>query len=44
VQYIKNLLEGSKMFFPFRSTPKKHWRPRGSRRHTDSQSCVRGSK
>jgi len=29
---IENSAEGSKMFFSFRSTPRKHWQPRGSRR------------
>jgi len=32
MQHIENSAEGSKMFFPFRSTPRKHWQPRGSRR------------
>jgi len=32
VQCIENSAEGSKMFFPFKSTPRKHWQPRGSRR------------
>jgi len=32
VQHIENSAEGSKMFFPFRSTPRKHWQPQGSRR------------
>jgi len=31
VQHIENSAERSKMFFPFRSTPRKHWQPSGSR-------------
>jgi len=32
VQHIENSMEGSKMFFSFRSTLRKHWQPRCSRR------------
>jgi len=32
MQHIENSAKRSKIFFPFRSTLRKHWQPRGSRR------------
>jgi len=49
VQYIKNLLKGSNMFFSFRSfAPRKHWQSRGLRRARavtrTERLCMRDSK
>jgi len=47
-KHIENSAKGSKMFFSFRSTPRKHWQLRGSRRARavtrTERLCVRGSK